>query len=50
MQDGDDFWLIDMALAENSALRDCVPKERLERTTENWIPKFPAEDAEGDES
>ena len=29
MQNGDDFYAIDMALAANSALNDCVPREKL---------------------
>ena len=41
MQNGDDFWLIDMALAENSALRECVPPQKLKHYPENWIPKLP---------
>ena len=40
MQNGDDFWIIDMALAENSAFYDCVPKELRNPTEENWIPKL----------
>ena len=38
MQNGTDFWIIDMALAENSALSDCVPAGKLKRSKENWIP------------
>ena len=42
MQNGDDFWLIDMALAENSAFyRECVPADRRCPTEEDWIPKIP---------
>lgn len=40
MQNGDDFWLIDMALAANSALSDCVSKEKLKTVRENWLPKL----------
>ena len=40
MQNGDDFWLIDMALAENSALNECVPKEKLKHYEENWLPQL----------
>jgi hypothetical protein len=29
MRNGDDYYIIDMALAENSALNDCVPREKL---------------------
>lgn len=31
MQNGDDFWLIDMARASESALSHCVPKEKLKK-------------------
>lgn len=41
MQNGDDFWLIDMALAENSAFYDkCVALEDRRPTKENWIPRI----------
>ena len=38
MQNGDDFWVIDMALAGNSALSHCVPKGLLKHQEENWLP------------
>ena len=39
MQNGEDFWLIDMALAENSAYySEAVPKELRNPSEENWIP------------
>ena len=38
MQNGDDFWIIDMALAANSALVECVPKRLLKPVQENWLP------------
>jgi len=38
MQNGDEFWIIDMALAENSALREYIPREKQKTTVENWIP------------
>lgn len=38
MQNGNDFWLIDMALAETSAFYDCVPKSLRKKTPENWLP------------
>lgn len=38
MQNGSDFWIIDMALAANSALNDCVPAKKLKPLHENWIP------------
>jgi hypothetical protein len=38
MQNDDDFWIIDMAQASNSALVDCVPKNLLKPVEENWLP------------
>ena len=39
MQNGDEFWLIDMALAENSAGYDKVVDPALRHPrTENWLP------------
>lgn len=40
MQNGDDFWLIDMALAENSALNNTLPEGSLKKTEENWLPNI----------
>lgn len=40
MQDGEDFYIIDMALAETSALKECVPEGLLKHTEENWIPEL----------
>ena len=40
MQNGNDFWLIDMALAINSALNECVPTNKLKPIKENWLPKI----------
>lgn len=40
MQNGSDFYIIDMAEASASALNDCVPKELLKKNPENWIPKL----------
>ena len=37
MQNGDEFWIIDMALAANSALVDKLPV-KLEAPEENWLP------------
>lgn len=37
MQNGDDFWLIDMALAAGSALADKLPV-KLTAPEENWLP------------
>lgn len=39
MQNGDDFWIIDMALAENSAFYNCVPRELRNPSPEKWIPE-----------
>lgn len=39
MQNGDDFWLIDMALAENSAGYDTAVKSTDRKpSVENWLP------------
>lgn len=38
MQNGNDFWLIDMALAAESALAGCIPKGKLKPLEENWLP------------
>ena len=40
MQNGDDFWVIDMADAANSALADCVPAGKLKKAEEKWLPEF----------
>lgn len=40
MQNRDDFWLIDMGLAKDSALKECVPAMLLKPVKENWIPKL----------
>ena len=38
MQNGNDFWFIDMADAMGSALSNCVPEGKLRRNKEEWIP------------
>lgn len=38
MQNGDDFWIIDMSLAQNSALNECIPESLRKPLKENWIP------------
>ena len=44
MQNGDEFWLIDMALAENSAGYTKAVQELDRRpTTENWLPTIKKE-------
>ena len=40
MQNDDEFWFIDMALAQNSALIECVPVELRKNVEENWLPDF----------
>lgn len=40
MQNENEFWIIDMALAYNSALKECVPIEKLHKYEENWLPKL----------
>lgn len=40
MQNGNEFWLIDMALAENSAFVERIPKTLLNPSKEEWIPKI----------
>ena len=37
MQNGDDFYIIDMALADNSALRSCVPEGLLKKQVPGLI-------------
>ena len=41
MQNGDDFWIIDMAMAETSAFYECVPQHLRMPSPENWIPQLP---------
>lgn len=41
MQAGDNFWLIDMAVAERSAFyKESVPEEKRRPSAEDWIPKI----------
>lgn len=41
MQNGDDFWFIDMAVAENSAFyRETVPPALRNPMEENWLPNI----------
>lgn len=40
MQNGDDFWIIDMALANQSALNDVVPNDKLKQQEIDWIPNL----------
>lgn len=41
MQDDNDFYIIDMALASTSALSHCVPAGLLRQPAENWLPRIP---------
>lgn len=41
MMNGDDFWLIDMAIAEESAYYESVPVDKRIKSKENWIPQLP---------
>ena len=41
MQNGDDFWLIDMARATESALVECVPKSKLKNVRKPFLTKIP---------
>ena len=43
MQNGNDFYIIDMALAAESALKNYVPKGRLHPVKEDWIPELKME-------
>lgn len=40
MQNGDDFWLIDMAVASESAFyKETVAPELWKKSEENWLPE-----------
>ena len=42
MQNGTEFWIIDMAVAQNSAFyNDCTPQKLQKPIQENWIPELP---------
>lgn len=43
MQNGDDFYIIDMATAETSAFYNCVPAHLRRPAAENWLPMIPTE-------
>lgn len=43
MQDGSDFWLIDAAIAEQSAFYECVSQEKRRKYQEKWLPDNVAE-------
>lgn len=40
MQNKDDFYIIDMALANQSALYDCVPLEKRKNNDVDWMPEI----------
>lgn len=40
LNNGEDFWIIDMALAKDSALLSCVPKDKIKAVEEDWIPRI----------
>lgn len=40
MQNAEEFYVIDMALASESALSDVVPKDKMEKYEHNWIPNM----------
>ena len=46
MQNGTDFYIIDMALAANSALLQCVPKNMLKPSRIDWVPQLEKTEAE----
>lgn len=41
MQNGQDFWLIDMATADTSALSHYVPEGKLKKREIDWRPRIP---------
>lgn len=40
MQNKDDFYIIDMALASQSALNDVIDKSKFRPALEKWLPKI----------
>lgn len=40
MQNGSDFYIIDMALAKDSALKECVPEGLIKLQEEDWMPEI----------
>lgn len=40
MQNGNDFFIIDMAPAATSASQECVPAGKLKDLEEDWIPRI----------
>lgn len=43
MQNEDDFYVIDMALASESTLSDVVEPAKFKKYTEDWIPDLRAQ-------
>ena len=41
MQNGNDFYIIDMALAAQSAFCECIPDGKLKAIEEDWMPRIP---------
>lgn len=41
MLNGDDLWIIDMAIAEQSTFYNCVPPELRHPSKEEWLPILP---------
>ncbi len=44
MQNGNDFWIIDMALAQDSAFYNKVPTELRKQTEQHWLPEIQSPD------
>lgn len=40
MQNGKHFYIIDMAFASLSALKECIPPGKLKQAEEEWLPDF----------
>lgn len=40
MQNGNDFYIIDMATAATSALNQCIPAGKMKVAVENWLPEI----------
>lgn len=41
MQNGNEFWFIDMAPAFLSAFHECIPAGKLKVTEQDWLPEIP---------
>ena len=40
MQNGDDFYIIDLARAQESVYYDCIPEEKRKTLVQNWMPEI----------